>query len=143
MINSAGNAPPVFGSSSANKARASSSAAVTGGVTGPVLRLFVNASTRNWMVAPAPPPYSADSPVPPNRSRSGLYPCSTRFCTISDVASCAPSAPPVTAALVTRWPMVSTVSGPSWSINLLISGTSTERMNRPRGATSNIPTGAA
>ena len=99
---SAVSAPPVFGSSSANKARASSSAAVTGGVAGPVLRLFVNASTRNWMVAPAPPPYSADSPVPPNRSRSGLYPCSTRFCTISDVASCAPSAPPVTAALVTR-----------------------------------------
>ena len=95
------------------------------------------------MVAPAPPPSAADSPVPSSMARSGLYPRSAKFCTISAVASCAASAPPVTAAFDMRCPIVSTTSGPSWSINLLITGTSTERMKRPSGATSKRPNGAA
>ena len=39
--------------------------------------------------------------------------------------------------------MVSTSSGPSLSISLLITGTSTDFINLPRGATSNKPKGAA
>ena len=110
---------------------------------GPALRLFVKASTRNWIEAPAPPPYSADSPVPSMIARSGLYPRSARFCTISAVTSCAASPPPVIAAFWIRCPIVSTVSGPRSLMNCPITGTSTERMKRPRGATSNRPTGAA
>ena len=114
-----------------------------GPVSAPALRLFVKASTRNWIVAPAPPPYSADSPVPSMMARSGLYPRSARFCTISAVTSCAASPPPVIAAFWMRCPIVSTVSGPRSLINCPITGMSTERMKRPRGATSRRPTGEA